>query len=88
MERGRYLKEEKKLTLCVAPHDSYFPRKISDGIWKKDAGEMTEYRRRDEGGVMEIRGKNTMNTQGETNPRNQTFNKISTFVFVVYNFVL
>ena len=36
MERGRYLKEEKKLTLFVAPHDSYFPRKISDGIWKKD----------------------------------------------------
>ena len=36
MERGRYLKGEKKLTPCFAPHDSYFPRKISDGIWKKD----------------------------------------------------
>ena len=76
------------MTLCFAPHDSYFPRKIFDGIWKKNGQKGGRKGRKiesedegDAGGVMEIRGKNTMNTQGETNPRNQTFHKISTCSF-------
>ena len=75
MESRRYLKGEKKLTPCFAPHECYFPRKISDGIWKKDGQkggrkgkeDRISERRMMREEMMEIRRKNTMKHRVKTN---------------------